>query len=79
LSDPRPSDPLSVGFAWAYRITAIGLEFSLPILVGHLIDDRWETRPVATLVGAALGFAAGMLHLVRLAQPPRSGPPSAGN
>jgi hypothetical protein len=62
---------LSVGVSWAYRITSLGLEFSLPALGGYFVDRRWDTAPVATLVGATLGFAAGIYHLVRLAAPER--------
>ncbi|QDV37037.1 AtpZ/AtpI family protein [Tautonia plasticadhaerens] len=62
----QPQSPLSVGVSWAYRITAIGLEFSLPTLAGYLLDRRWESSPVATLIGACLGFAAGLYHLILL-------------
>lgn len=65
---PSPT-PLSVGIAWAYRVTAIGLEFALPAVLGFVLDRRWDSEPIATLVGAGLGFAAGLLHLVQLARP----------
>jgi len=62
-----PPSPLSTGVAWAYRVIAVGLEFAAPALIGHLLDSWWGTSPVAMLVGAVFGFAAGLLHLIRLA------------
>jgi ATP synthase protein I len=65
---PEPRSILSVGLEWASRATTIGLEFALPPLLGVLIDRRWETGPWATVVGAVLGFAVGMMHVLRLAR-----------
>lgn len=58
---------MSAGLIWAYRISTLGLEFSLPALAGFALDRRWGTAPTATLVGAGLGFLLGMLHMIRLA------------
>ena len=60
--------PLAVGIMWASRATTIGLEFALPAVLGIFIDRWWGTRPAATLVGAVLGFAVGMVHLMRIAR-----------
>jgi ATP synthase protein I len=68
VNRPEPRSILSVGFEWASRATTIGLEFALPALVGALIDRRWGTGPWATVVGAVLGFAVGMMHILRLAR-----------
>lgn len=62
---------MSLGFAWAYRATALGLEFALPALGGHYLDQWWGTEPLVTILGTVLGFTAGMVHLLRIA---RSGP-----
>jgi ATP synthase protein I len=67
----RPDDPpsnLSVGFRWASRVSTIGLEFAVPPVLGALLDRRWGTLPLATLVGVVLGFAVAMLHLLRIAR-----------
>ena len=56
---------------WAYRVSALGLEFSLPALAGYVVDRRWDTAPTATLLGAGLGFAMGLYHLIQIATPPR--------
>jgi ATP synthase protein I len=51
---------------WASRATTLGLEFTLPALGGAYLDRRWGTEPLATVVGAILGFAVGMMHILRL-------------
>lgn len=71
----RPSTPLGDAFAWAGRIMAIGLVMVLPGVGGGWLDDRLETtwwEPA----GFAIGFAAGLLSLIRIAgttsrRPPR--------
>lgn len=51
---------------WASRVTAIGLEFALPPLLGSFCDRRWGTAPWITVLGAFLGFAVGMVHILRI-------------
>jgi F0F1-type ATP synthase assembly protein I len=51
---------------WASRVTTIGLEFALPPLVGYGVDYWLRTTPAATIAGAVLGFATGMLHTLRM-------------
>lgn len=46
----------------------VGLEFALPALLGSVLDRRWGTLPLATVVGAVLGFAVGMMHILRIAR-----------
>jgi F0F1-type ATP synthase assembly protein I len=52
---------------WASRATAIGFEFALPPLLGAVADRRLEISPWLTVVGAVLGFAIGMMHVLRIA------------
>lgn len=66
--DPTPPSPLSSGVGWASRVTTLGLEFCLPPLAGVWVDNRMGTRPWGLLVGAILGFAVGLTHLVQLAR-----------
>jgi hypothetical protein len=60
--------PLSVGVMWASRVTTVGLEFALPAFAGLYLDRHWGTKPAGTLVGAILGFAVGMMHILRIAK-----------
>jgi F0F1-type ATP synthase assembly protein I len=65
---------------WAARVTTLGLEFALPPYLGSLADRQWKTGHWLTIIGAVLGFAAGMMHLMQLArveQRPRSNGPRA--
>jgi F0F1-type ATP synthase assembly protein I len=54
---------------WASRVTSIALEFALPPLLGSWADRAWGITPWLTVLGAVLGFAASLLHILRLAQP----------
>jgi F0F1-type ATP synthase assembly protein I len=53
---------------WASRASSIGLEFALPPLLGAYLDKRWGTLPWATVAGAVVGFAIGMMHVLRIAR-----------
>jgi F0F1-type ATP synthase assembly protein I len=57
-----------MGLSWATRVTALGLEFVLPTLGGYYLDKQWGTQPLVTVLGSAAGFAAGMVHLLRIAK-----------
>lgn len=65
----KPGDsrsPVSIGLDWGARVTSIGLEFALPAVLGHFLDKWLDTAPWLTLVGAVLGMATGMTHVLRL-------------
>jgi ATP synthase protein I len=64
---------MAEGIAWSTRITTIALEMVVPAVIGHLIDEKIGTTPVALLVGVILGLATSMLHLLRIASPKRRG------
>ncbi len=68
MPPPERRSALSAGVEWASRISTIGLEFALPPLAGAGLDRWWGTSPWATVAGAALGFAVGMVHLLRVAR-----------
>jgi F0F1-type ATP synthase assembly protein I len=70
--------PFAVGMQWAFTITTIGLEYTLPIVLGYVLDRYWGTSPALTLTGVVLGLAAGMLHTVRLANALPGGPKKRG-
>jgi ATP synthase protein I len=65
---PEARSRLAVGLEVASSITTIGLEFSLPVAIGFVIDRHWHTTPAATLIGAVLGFLAGMMHILAVAR-----------
>ncbi len=73
MTRPEPRSILAVGMQWATRATTLGLEFALPPLFGVLLDRHWRLAPLATVLGAILGFAVGMMHVLRIARE-RSGP-----
>lgn len=54
------------------KYTTAGIEFTVVfaifVLVGFWLDSRLGTRVVFTLVGTAVGFAAAVYRLVRLAR-----------
>jgi len=64
---PDGRSALSIGMDWGTRVTAIGLEFALPALLGFGLDRWWHTAPWMTILGALLGVGMGMLHVIRLA------------
>lgn len=55
-------------FGRLLSIGQVGLEMVVPIIVGVYLDDRLGWSPWATTVGAVLGLAMGLLHLVWLGQ-----------
>jgi ATP synthase protein I len=64
----EPRSNLSVGLDWASRITSVGLEFAVPPLLGAWLDRQFGTSPLALLTGAVLGFAVGMMHILKIAR-----------
>ncbi len=68
MGRPEPSDPMSIGLYWASRVTTVGLEFALPALGGLWLDRHWPLGPAGVIVGAAIGFAVGMLHLLKISR-----------
>ena len=59
---------LALGWAMTSEGLVLGLSFLLPTLGGHYLDQRWKSTPWATFTGAALGFAFGMMRIVRIAK-----------
>ena len=72
-TDPQNEDPASPpqeeqqrGLA-AYQ-GALEAVMAIPIAIGggYWLDGRFDTSPILLLLGAAIGFAAFVLRLVRL-------------
>jgi len=72
---PEERGRLASGMHMASSITSIGLEFSLPVGIGFWIDRRWHTTPIGTMIGAVLGFVAGMMHIMAVAKNLSAPPP----
>jgi len=61
--------PIGEAVAWVSRVTVIGLTMFLPGVGGGWLDARLGTAFLGPL-GLVVGFAAGILSLVRLATRP---------
>jgi F0F1-type ATP synthase assembly protein I len=53
---------------WASRVTSVSLGFVVPTILGYYLDAWLRSSPWGVLIGMALGFAAGMLQLLRIAR-----------
>jgi len=60
--------PTASAIEWSARLMTIGLEMALPAGGGYWLDLRIGTSPVFVIVGAVLGFGAGMSHLLQIAR-----------
>lgn len=66
------------------QLSTVGLAFVFAIVLGfgagHWLDERLGTTPWLTLLGFAMGLAAGVLNVVRTMQavgrPAAAAPPS---
>jgi F0F1-type ATP synthase assembly protein I len=57
-----------VGLELASRVTTIGLGFALPPVLGYGLDHWLGSTPAATIIGAVLGFATGMMTTLKTAE-----------
>jgi len=57
-----------------YRYSGVGLQFAgtvgLFALGGYWLDARWGSSPWLLLVGVFLGFAGGLVSIVKKVAPP---------
>lgn len=60
--------PVALGWAWASRISSLGLSFAIPPLLGAWIDQRLGSGPIGVLAGMVLGFVAGMARILAIAR-----------
>ena len=72
---PDDRSPFAAALEWSTRLTAIGLEMALPAGGGYWLDHRIDTAPVFVILGAMLGFATGMFHLLQIAKQQGKGQP----
>jgi F0F1-type ATP synthase assembly protein I len=54
--------------AWSryLELSQVGTEMVSPIVIGLLLDWKWETGPWLTVAGAFLGFFWGMYHMLNI-------------
>jgi F0F1-type ATP synthase assembly protein I len=71
---PDDRSPLARAMHWTSLVTTISLEMVLPAVAGRWIDGRLGTGIVFLVLGAILGFATGMWHLLKLTGPSGNGP-----
>ena len=79
----QEKSPIGRGFGAGYAIVGAGFQFAFAILLflgGGLLVDRWlGTRPVFTLLGVAIGLAAGFYaFILRVMAESRRGSDRAG-
>ena len=62
------SSPLSA----LYRLAGVGVELVVGVVlfggIGWWLDGKWNTRPWLMISGGAVGFAAGLWRLFRIAR-----------
>lgn len=58
----RPEDKRDLGYLFALGQT--GIEMVAPIAVGAYLDSRFGWTPWAAIVGAVLGLAGGLTHML---------------
>ena len=63
MASEPDENPVGQGFGSGYAIVGAGFQFAFAILLflggGHLADKWLGTRPLFTLLGLAVGLAAG--------------------
>lgn len=77
----KPESPRQIGLYFA--LAQVGFEMVVPIILGIFLDDWWGTSPWMVILGAIVGLAGGLWHLVALLNrinkedPPNSGTPNS--
>ena len=71
---PESRDPKDLGFYFA--VSQVGMEMVFPVGAGALLDHYFNWAPWGTIVGALLGLAVGMTHLILLLATRQRTPPS---
>lgn len=66
MAREKQSGAVGEALGWAARIIAVGVVMFLPAVAGGFLDARLGTGLLGP-VGLAIGFAAGLAWLVRMA------------
>ncbi|MFN6054176.1 MAG: AtpZ/AtpI family protein [Planctomycetia bacterium] len=51
------------GFQLYVELAGLGLELAVPIGIGAWIDENFQTKPAAVLIGMFLGVTTVILHI----------------
>jgi F0F1-type ATP synthase assembly protein I len=66
----KPQQPSRKEASW-YRLIGLGFEFFVSVLacgaIGWWLDGRFKTEPWLMVVGAVIGFAAGLWMMIQAA------------
>jgi F0F1-type ATP synthase assembly protein I len=73
-----PTEPLKgqnaepENFASWHKMAGVGIEFIVAVglcaAIGWWLDRSWQTGPWLVITGCAVGFAVGLIQMVRAAQ-----------
>lgn len=66
---PDDRSAIAAAFAWSTQITTVALEMVLPAAIGYWLDQRLGTVVVFVILGAILGMAASLTHLLQMTSP----------
>ncbi len=67
-SGPDRRPPTVIAAEWVSKIQTISLEMALPAGLGYWLDGQWNTSPWLVTLGAVLGFAVSIWHLLQLTE-----------
>jgi ATP synthase protein I len=68
MADDDRRSLMSLAVDGATKASMLGLEFAVPVFLGHYLDVRLGTNPLFLMVGMVLGFVLGMVHILRIAR-----------
>lgn len=51
------------GFQLYVELAGLGFELAVPIGIGAWIDENYQTKPAAVLIGMVLGISTVILHI----------------
>ena len=72
MTNPDDRMALARAYSRATSVATIAIGMAAPPLVGHFADNRFGTKIVFTVLGAAFGLTYGIWHLMKLADPKRA-------
>jgi len=62
----QPRSSIAEAYYWLSIVTTVTLEMALPAYLGSVLDGRWSTTPLLTIIGAGLGMFVSITHLIQI-------------